>query len=868
MSEALPAIRSEFFGKDGFVPFIGFVEDVNDPKQSHRVKVRAMGWHPKSKPSNQSDDTEDALSTDDLPWARVAMPVTHAQQDRIGGKHGLLVGCCVFGCFLDGQDAQDPLVLSSLNFTAKSTDKNNRKELKGKDGKADPQDESFQKNYSGGKTTPNTNRRTKDEKGKDTSAEADVAGDTTLSDADATKCGGKAVLESAASNARKNIPNSKENPEGQSTDILQGDGMCGTIAHAQEDIQTKLKEMMPSQMSRFAFNDVVWDKFTGKYIDMNGILAQLATIICNELKMPINSSKSVKNELSRKLRATTLMALPDRDGFISDIAEKALSVIDDLFNGIFQQSFVDILCSLMMNMLTAMNNNNNDGDNDNRQGNRGPNANTNITNVEARCISETIVNNAALMTEAALEASYANAEAMAESGGGTDDTMGAIMGILGGLSSVMMFPLIQKYALRPDVFNAAGPMSQDILTKTLGCRQDRKYNTELGAMGSLMGFSGGGGGSGSSGGGSGSGSDNSRGLSRYQNVGFGGNSISDSNPEITNDLCDEAYQIPYRDGDPIPDKVDTEYNTPRPVPNLGNGGGGSSGGGNGGVPGAPDGGDGDTVPGDGNTNQPGGGINIGDGTSGSTPGSIGSGSNTKPRLDDPYIKLPGGNNGMAKPISLPSMDSACAQNFINGTPNQIVIIRKGLKYYFDNDKDVYKTFPSVFIKGYQGTPVPVVDRESGELVAVLTNCKAFSPNIPNVNVSIIPDNNETGITTDDPQYDITLGGFFIANTGFDYCSPRIRILDRDKGIDSNASAELTVVDGRIVDYNIINNGTAFKRIPEIEIYDDGTNCGTTGGYGAKLYPIMSVVERESTQGKKKLPPVNMSFCPSNQTNLF
>lgn len=793
MSSPIPSIRSEFFGKDGFVPFIGFVEDVNDPKMSHRVKVRCIGWHPKSKPGNQNDDTEDALSTDDLPWARVAMPTTHAQQDRIGGKHGLLVGCCVFGCFLDGDEAQDPLVLSSLNFTANSTEENNRIRLKGIDGKADAQDKAFTKVEGGAPTTPGNPNR-------DTASDADISRDTTLSDADATKCGGKAVLESKRSKEIKNDTNTKAKPWAQNTNTQQGDGMCGTIAHAQEDIQNKLQEMIPPQMRRFVFNDGVWDVVTGDWTDMNGIYAQLATIICNELKMPINSSKSFKNELNRSLRSTIIQTLPDRDGFLREKAEKAMSIVDDLFNGIFQKSFIDILCSLIMNMLTAMNNNGDGGDNDNRQGNRGPNPNTSLTNLEARCISETIVNNVSIMTDAAIAASYANAEAMGEEGG-MDDTLEGILSILSGLSSVMIFPLIQKYALRPDVFNAAGPASQDILTKLTGCRLDRTYNTELGALGSLMGFSGGG--SGSSGGGGGSGSDNSRGLDRYQNTGFGGTPVNNSSSNITNEFCDEAYQIPYKDGDPIPDKVDTPYN---------------------------------------------------------------SGNNSK--LEDPYIKLPGGNNGMVKPISLPSMDEACARNFINGTPNQIVVIRKGLRYFFNNDKDLYKTFPSVFIKGYQGTPVPVVDRESGELVAVLTNCKSFNPNLPNVNVSVIPDNNETGITTDDPLYDITLGGFFIANTGFEYCNPKITIIDRDKGIDINATAELVVVDGRIVDYNIINNGTAFKRIPDIKITDDGTNCGTEGGYGAKLYPIMSVVERESKASKKKLPPVNMSYCPSNQGNLY
>ena len=793
MSSPIPNIRSEFFGKDGFVPFIGFVEDVNDPKMSHRVKVRAIGWHPKSKPGNQSDDTEDALSTDDLPWSRVAMPTTHAQQDRIGGKHGLLVGCCVFGCFLDGQEAQDPLVLSALNFTAKSTEENNRTRLKGQDGKADPQDNAFTKAEVGGITTPGNDNR-------DTQSDADKARDTHLTDADATKCGGKAELESERSRSIKNDPQSKKTPWAQSTNVQQGDGMCGTIAHAQEDIQNKLQEMIPPQMRRFIFNDGVWDVVTGDWTDMNGIYAQLATIICNELKMPINSSKSFKNELNRSLRSVLIGTMPDRDGFAREKAEKAMSIVDDLFNGIFQKSFIDILCSLIMNMLSAMNNNGDDKNNDNRQGNRGPNTNTSLTNLEARCISETIVNNVSIMTEAALEAAYSNAEAMGESGG-SDETLEGILSILGGLSNVMMFPMIQKYTLRPDVFNAAGPASQDILTKITGCRMDRTYNTELGALGSLMGFSGGG--SGSSGGGGGSGSDNSRGLDRYENTGFGGAPLNNANTEMTNDMCDEAYQIPYKDGDPIPDMV----NTP---------------------------------------------INSGDNN----------------RLDDPYIKLPAGNNGMAKPISLPSLDKQCAKNFINGTPNQVVVIRKGLKYFFNNDKDSNKTFPSVFIKGYEGTPVPVVDRETGELVAILTNCKAFNPNFPNANVSIISDNNETGITTDDPNYDVTLGGFFIANTGFEYCEPQIEIIDRDKGISTNASCKLVVVEGRIVDYDIINNGTGFKRIPDIRITDSGVTCNTKGGYGAKLYPIMSVVERESKAAKQKLPPVNMSFCPSNQTNFY
>ena len=145
------------------------------------------------------------------------------------------------------------------------------------------------------------------------------------------------------------------------------------------------------------------------------------------------------------------------------------------------------------------------------------------------------------------------------------------------------------------------------------------------------------------------------------------------------------------------------------------------------------------------------------------------------------------------------------------------------------------------------------------MVAILVNCVSFNPNYPNTNISVIPDNNQNGITTDDPNYDIVLGGIFISNTGFDYKNPTISVFDKDKMINSNALVTPVVVDGRIVDYDIINSGSGFRRLPEIRV-DDET------GYGSRLYPIMSVVPK--TESKPPLPPVQMIYCPSNQQNLF
>lgn len=79
--------------------FMGFIEDVNDPINAGRVKVRAFGFHPTIE--------ENTVDTDDLPWAPVlaTSPHMHAPHDR---------GELVFGAFLDGRDAQQPLIFGII----------------------------------------------------------------------------------------------------------------------------------------------------------------------------------------------------------------------------------------------------------------------------------------------------------------------------------------------------------------------------------------------------------------------------------------------------------------------------------------------------------------------------------------------------------------------------------------------------------------------------------------------------------------------------------------------------------------------------------------------------------------------------------
>jgi len=90
-----------FIGQDGFVWWIGVVEDVNDPLTLGRCKVRCFGYHP-AKSTNQ-------VPTEDLPFALSIHPL-NTPNLYASPK----VGEWVFGFFLDSMSAQEPAILGYL----------------------------------------------------------------------------------------------------------------------------------------------------------------------------------------------------------------------------------------------------------------------------------------------------------------------------------------------------------------------------------------------------------------------------------------------------------------------------------------------------------------------------------------------------------------------------------------------------------------------------------------------------------------------------------------------------------------------------------------------------------------------------------
>jgi hypothetical protein len=95
-----------FIGTEGFLWFIGRVEDNDDPARLGRVRVRCYGYH--------TQDKND-LPTRDLPWATTIQPTTSAGLGGIGtSPTGLLPGTQVVGWFADGPVGQMPCVFGVI----------------------------------------------------------------------------------------------------------------------------------------------------------------------------------------------------------------------------------------------------------------------------------------------------------------------------------------------------------------------------------------------------------------------------------------------------------------------------------------------------------------------------------------------------------------------------------------------------------------------------------------------------------------------------------------------------------------------------------------------------------------------------------
>jgi len=110
-------LKSNFIGRDGFRWWIGQIPpesshggQINGAGWGNRFKVRIMGYHPYNTVE---------LSNEDLPWAQCLLPTTSGTG---AGNNSTSVkvspGDTVFGFFLDGDNAQIPVIMGCFGRTS------------------------------------------------------------------------------------------------------------------------------------------------------------------------------------------------------------------------------------------------------------------------------------------------------------------------------------------------------------------------------------------------------------------------------------------------------------------------------------------------------------------------------------------------------------------------------------------------------------------------------------------------------------------------------------------------------------------------------------------------------------------------------
>jgi phage baseplate assembly protein gpV len=92
--------KNNFIGLNGFVWWVGIIENRMDPLNMGRCQVRIFGWH---------TDNQALLPTKDLPWSQPMYPLN-------ASKLWLppMVGEWVVGFFMDGESAQFPIMMGVL----------------------------------------------------------------------------------------------------------------------------------------------------------------------------------------------------------------------------------------------------------------------------------------------------------------------------------------------------------------------------------------------------------------------------------------------------------------------------------------------------------------------------------------------------------------------------------------------------------------------------------------------------------------------------------------------------------------------------------------------------------------------------------
>jgi hypothetical protein len=91
---------NNFAGLNGFVWWVGQIEDRADPLGIGRCRVRIFGWH---------TDNKSMVPTESLPWAHPIVPINNSKNFQSPELNDWVIGF-----FMDGESGQFPLMFGVL----------------------------------------------------------------------------------------------------------------------------------------------------------------------------------------------------------------------------------------------------------------------------------------------------------------------------------------------------------------------------------------------------------------------------------------------------------------------------------------------------------------------------------------------------------------------------------------------------------------------------------------------------------------------------------------------------------------------------------------------------------------------------------
>ena len=316
--------KRHFVGRDGFIWWIGQV--VSEEKWSgnlpgyrtsttedhrgfgERYKVRIMGYHTANKKE---------LTDEQLPWASVMYPVTSGSGGAgTWSNAALRQGSFVFGFFIDGEDAQQPVIMGVIGFneyTALS--------------KRDNDDVAFFP-FSGYTLNQNAARYSQ------ILVQEEPKGTQVDSNQPASNNG---VQESVAGHEKKDAASRQQQVEGSKTTPVAQPSTCEPVplTAIQRQIKNLIADIERIKRTANDWETKVTENITNIENEINKAISKASEFIAGGIKWLINEvQKFTTNKINNAMKDTYYLLFPNQRPELKRSVETANDLIACLFRNI------------------------------------------------------------------------------------------------------------------------------------------------------------------------------------------------------------------------------------------------------------------------------------------------------------------------------------------------------------------------------------------------------------------------------------------------------------------------------------------------------------------------------------------------------